>query len=95
MSTIELNLYNILKQDFNLSDERAMAVIAVIEEKQAESIEAAMITFKSQNRDDFHKIDLKIEQTKTDIIKWMFAFWIGSTITTIGSIIAIIKFLKP
>lgn len=43
----------------------------------------------------FHKIDLKIEQTKTDIIKWMFAFWTGSTITTIGSIIAIIKFLKP
>ena len=26
---------------------------------------------------DLHELDLKIEQVRADIIKWMFIFWIG------------------
>ena len=38
----------------------------------------------------------KISESKAEIIKWMFIFVFTSTLTTIGAILAIIKFfLKP
>jgi hypothetical protein len=40
------------------------------------------------------EINLKIAEVKADMIKWMFVFVFTSTLATIGSIIAIIKFIK-
>ena len=37
------------------------------------------------------KLTEKIANNKAEMIKWMFIFWIGSVITTIGGIAAILK----
>jgi hypothetical protein len=36
----------------------------------------------------------KIANSKVDMIKWMFIFWIGNVITIIGGIIGILKIAK-
>lgn len=38
---------------------------------------------------DIGRLDIKIAETKAEIIKWMFIFWIGQ----LASFIAIAKFL--
>lgn len=47
--------------------------------------------FKSQMKDDFFKIDIKIEslkgeikESKTDMIKWFFAFFITLVLMILG-----------
>ncbi len=37
-------------------------------------------------------VSAKIAESKTEMIKWMFVFVFTSTITTIGAILAIVKF---
>ena len=36
-------------------------------------------------------LELKIEQTKSDLIKWMFIFWVGQTGIIIGIILSMLK----
>jgi len=36
-------------------------------------------------------LEVKIAQTKTDIIKWMFIFWVTQTITILGVLLYFIK----
>ena len=45
-------------------------------------------------KDEINQVRLELKEFKSDIIKWMFIFWIGSIITTLGSLFAYAKFLK-
>jgi hypothetical protein len=36
----------------------------------------------------------EMAQTESRITKWMFIFWAGHTITVVGIVIAVIKYLK-
>ena len=40
--------------------------------------------FKSSLKDDFHRLDLKIEQTKSDMIKCFFAFFVTLMLMILG-----------
>jgi hypothetical protein len=40
------------------------------------------------------KLRVEIANSKAEIIKWMFLFWIGNVITIIGGIIGILKIAK-
>lgn len=42
-------------------------------------------------KEDTAKLDLKISETKADMIKWMFIFWTGSILTTLGGLFAFLK----
>jgi len=39
------------------------------------------------------KVELvaRIESTKSELIKWSFIFWVGSVITILGGLLAILK----
>ena len=37
------------------------------------------------------KWDRRLGELKTDLIKWMFLFWTGTTLTILGAVIALIK----
>jgi len=83
MSTLELKVYEIFKSKF--SEQEAATVIEYFDVKTEQKFLEKKDTFLTKQ----DKIDLieKIETSKTDIIKWMFAFWVG----TIG--IAILFYL--
>jgi len=74
MSTLELKVYEIFKN--KLGEKEAETVIEYFEAKAEEKYQQKKDILLSKN----DKIELvaKIESTKSDIVKWMFAFWIGS-----------------
>jgi len=52
--------------------------------------------FKSKKDDlaskqDIYKLDVKIEKTKSEIIKWMFIFWAGQTGIMVGILALFLK----
>jgi hypothetical protein len=88
MEAINIRLYEIFKQDFNLSDAKAkeftQAVATIAKEKADETFES----FKSSIREDFlkleMKLELKIEQTKTELLKWFIGGFITIVLMLIG-----------
>lgn len=42
-------------------------------------------------RDDVGQIRKEMAETKAEIIKWSFVFWIGTIITVLGGLFAILK----
>jgi hypothetical protein len=63
----------------------------------AESIEVALreqeedLTKLLMTKEDGAKLRVEIAESKSEVIKWMFLFWIGQTVTTA----AIVKLLIP
>ncbi len=42
-------------------------------------------------KDDKVELVTRIESTKSELIKWSFIFWVGSVITILGGLFAILK----
>ena len=86
MSALELKVYEIFKTKF--SEQEASLVIEYFEAKTEQKFVEKKDVFLTKQ----DKVELveKIESSKTDIIKWMFAFWIG----TIGIAILFYFFKK-
>lgn len=90
MSTTEIKLYDIFRNDLKLSDAKAKLFVAVVQETIQNEVKHEQTEFKSVLKEDFYKVDIKIEQmnaktegvtgeikdSKSDMIKWMFAFWV-------------------
>jgi len=74
MSTLEIKVYEIFKSKF--SEQEATTVIEYFEAKTEQKFSDKKDIFLTKQ----DKIDLieKIETSKTDIVKWMFAFWVGT-----------------
>lgn len=50
----------------------------------------AFIT-KAYLKDEVHKLELKIEKVRSDLIKWMFIFWVGQVSVTIALFVLFLK----
>lgn len=42
-------------------------------------------------KEDVSKLDVKISETKSELIKWMFLFWIAQAASTFGFILIYLK----
>ena len=91
MEAININLYNLLKNDLNLTDAKALEFVQAIKNEVANDIKFYNNAFKSDLKDDFHRLDLRIEavsseikQSKTDMIKWFFTFFITLVLMILG-----------
>ena len=40
----------------------------------------------------FSQMEVRVAELRAELIKWMFIFWAGSTFTTLGAAIAILRF---
>ncbi|TRX41364.1 coiled-coil domain-containing protein [Flavobacterium restrictum] len=67
MNTVNLNLYQILKTDFKLSDAKAKEFVDAIREEVQNDIKYENSDFKSSVKEDFLKLELKLEQVNTKI----------------------------
>ncbi len=61
--------------------------IANLRSELKSHIEALRMEFKSDN----DKIRIEAEKNKSDLIKWMFLFWIGTVITLLGGLFGFLK----
>lgn len=95
MNTVNLNLYNILKTDFKLSDAKAKEFVDAIREEVQNDIKYENSDFKSSVKEDFMRLEFKGEQTKlelkneikeskNDTLKWFVGMFFALALMIIG-----------
>lgn len=104
METINVRLYEIFRQDFKLSDIKAKELTQAVEAVAKEKSHNALEAYKSAVREDFLRLEMKIEQnksdlelkmeqTKTELLKWFIGGFITIAVMLIG-LFATIVFKK-
>jgi hypothetical protein len=83
MQVAEIELYEILKS--KVGEKEAKTLVEYIEAKVEKKFEDKKDILATKQ--DIANLEIKIEKTRSDIIKWMFLFWIGQ----LASLIAILK----
>ena len=98
MNTVNLNLYQILKTDFKLSDAKAKEFVDAIREEVQNDIKYENSDLKSTVKEDFLKLELKFEQvntkiesvkveikeSKNDMLKWFVGIFFALALMIIG-----------
>jgi chlorite dismutase len=84
MSTINLTLYDVLRKELNLTEEKSKNVAKAIQKAMEENVADKEIATK-----DF--VRMEIAEAKADIIKWMFIFWVGQLAAMFGLLYFFIK----
>ena len=98
MNSVNLNLYQILKTDFKLSDAKAKEFVDAIREEVQNDIKYENSGFKSTVKEDFLKLELKFEQvntkiesvkveikeSKNDMLKWFVGMFFALALMIIG-----------
>ncbi len=73
MHVAEIEIYEILKT--KLGEKEAKSLVEYIEAKIEKGLDERK-DFLATKQDIAH-LEIKLEKTRADIIKWMFLFWIG------------------
>jgi hypothetical protein len=88
MNATDIKLYDIFRNDLNLSDSKAKIFAEVVHETVINQVEHNHTIYKSQNKEDLLKLEMqlntKIEQSKSDLIKWFFAFFVTLVLMILG-----------
>jgi hypothetical protein len=92
MTMTDIQLFQILKQ--KLGEKEAEALVSFEDAKLKENNEQNLNVVATKQdvtniKEDISKVEIKLAETKSEIIKWMFIFWVGQ----LASFIAIAKFV--
>lgn len=87
MQVAEIELYEILKT--KLGEKEAKTLVEYIEAKVDKKLEEKkdILATKEDLANLKTELMIQIEKTRSDIIKWMFLFWIGQ----LASLVAILQ----
>ncbi len=106
MSTLELKVYEIFKSKFSEQEAATVIEYfevkakEVIEEKgqsyqSLQNKDMEILRNEMHNlfatKKDIASLEVKIVETKSEMIKWMFIFWIGQVAVTVGLIMVYLK----
>jgi hypothetical protein len=80
MVVSELKLYELLKA--KLGTDEAEAFVAILEQRVDQKFEDVRQGLAT--KEDIAKLETKIADSKAEMIKWMFIFWIGQLAATIA-----------
>jgi len=87
MTVTTIDLYNILRS--KIGESEAKTLVEFVEQKVQTQLKEDMNSFAT--KEDVHLLELKIEKVRSDLIKWMFIFWIGQVSVTIALIMLLFK----
>jgi len=87
MTVTTLDLYNILRS--KIGEGEAKALVEFVEDKVMEAFENKKDELAT--KEDIYKLDVKIEKTKAELIRWMFIFWAGQTGIMVGILALFLK----
>ena len=73
MHVAEIELYEILKT--KLGEKEAKTLVEYIEAKVEKGLDEKKDILATKQ--DMAHLEIKLEKTRADLIKWMFLFWIG------------------
>ncbi len=92
MSSVNIKLYDFVKQEFKLSEDKALKFVEILDEAVKEDIKVNAFEFKSIWKDDFHVLDKRILESKNDMYKAIFLSSLVQLIAILGGVLAIVKF---
>jgi hypothetical protein len=87
MTVTTIDLYDILRT--KIGESEAKTLVEFVEQKVQSQLKEDMNSFAT--KEDVHLLELKIEKVRSDLIKWMFIFWIGQVSVTIALIMLFFK----
>ena len=87
MTVTTLDLFNILRS--KIGEREAQTLVEFVEKKVSDSFDTKSDVLATKK--DISILEIKIEKTKADIIKWMFIFWAGQTSIMIGILALFLK----
>jgi hypothetical protein len=87
MSTTELQVYELFKNRF--SESEAKLIVAYFDEKAEEKYQQKKDILAT--KEDVGIVRKEIAESKAELIKWSFIFWVGTVITVLGGLFAILK----
>ena len=82
MQPLNINLYDLARAKLHLKDSDAMEFVSAIHE---------MHDHLDQNLATKEFLSKELSDTKFDILKWIFIFWVGQLSITIGIVLMLIK----
>ena len=92
MNGVHIKLYDLFRKELNLSDDKAAAFVAAVEEVVEQDRKGDRQN--NATKEDIYKLELKIEQSKNDIYKAMFWTGIVQLLAILGGVLAIVKFMS-
>lgn len=94
MKTGTLELFEIFKKALN-NEKDAKTVVKYLEDANeteiVRTVERKMDHLST--KEDLANLELRLASKQTDLVKWMFIFWIGQFAVMLGIILAIMKFI--
>ncbi|MGH2644875.1 MAG: hypothetical protein ACRDE2_13060 [Chitinophagaceae bacterium] len=88
MSTISITkLYELLSAKVGKDSAENLTTYIEVKVKEELDNKTQVLATKA----DIARLDVKIADTKTEIIKWMFIFWVGQVAATFGFILLFLK----
>ena len=106
MNTINIRLYDFAKQKFNLSDADAKEFIEIIAATTGDDIKTSSVEYRSVFKEDLFKLEIglrkdmysleislvkEIKDSKVDVVRYMFIFWIGQVAVIAGILMYLLK----
>jgi hypothetical protein len=82
MEPLNFKLYDLARAKLNLNDTDAMEFVSSIHELQDHR-------FENLATKEF--VSKELSETKFDILKWIFLFWVGQMSITLGIVLLLIK----
>ena len=91
MTVSSIDLYNILR--IKIGENEAKALVEFVENKIDNKFEENMdqLATKRDLQELKGELEIKIEKVRSDLIKWMFIFWVGQVSVTIALLMLLHK----
>lgn len=74
-----------------LTDEGARALTDILNTVEHSTQETTLQIAEERFEKRLAQVEIKIEQSKAETIKWMFIFWVGQVTTIVGILFAFFK----
>lgn len=84
MNTTEIKLYDFFRKDLKLDDARVKVFTEVLYESIETQTNNTATEYKSIFKENLLKLDIKIAESKSDMIKWFFAFFVTLMLMILG-----------
>ncbi len=69
-------------------------MVEFVKTSSGEEIKQSMQNLATREfvKDEINQVRLELKEFKSEIIKWMLVFWVGSILTTLGALFGLVKF---
>lgn len=85
-------MFNLLKP--KIGEKEAEALVEYVKSFSSEEIKQSIQNLATREfvKDEINQVRLELKEFKSEIIKWMFIFWAGFILTTLGALFGLVKF---